>query len=104
MKINVMIATPDDQMWGSSDPEAENINVAASYDRYCELVAERLQEIWPDADVAVDWDDDAQDDGISIEDTVAGTVDDDADTIEYVIQTVHGNWTWTVENDPAPAV
>lgn len=100
MKINVTIATPDDQMWGSSDPDG--INVHASYDRYCELVAERLTAMWPDAEISVDWDDDAQDDSIEVSgDGYDGDADGYQDSINNVIQTVHGNWEWVVENTQA---
>ena len=93
MNINVTIATPTDQMWGSSDPDSENINVTASYDRYCELVADELREMWPDAEIVVNWDDDDQDDSIDIEgEDYTGEFAADADGIEYVIQTVHGRF------------
>jgi len=95
MKINVTIATPDDQMWGSSDPDG--INVYASYDRYCELVAEKLAAMWPGAEIAVGWDADDQDDSIEVDGDGDGPAGD-RDSISNVIQTVHGNWAWVVEN------
>lgn len=102
MEINVTIATPDDQMWGSSDPEAENIDVHASYDHYCSLVADRLAAMWPDAEICVGWDDDMREDAIEIS---GHGYDGDADgyqnSIDHVIQTVHGTWEWVIANATA---
>jgi hypothetical protein len=97
MKISVWINA--DGMWGSSDPNSEGIDVSSSYDNFCQLVADRIGESYPDATVEVEMSDDIAETQVDVAGNGLTYAELEQIIVDarWAVETVYGEMEWTVD-------
>lgn len=83
-------------MFGSTDPDDENIDVAASLDAFDTQLTPALHQHYPHAKIRIQR---GINDTHSAQEADGFPLDDDTAVVGHIISQVHGSWHWLRYND-----
>ena len=91
------------QIWGDTD--LSQIDQSASYDKLAELIAERIGDNYPDAQVSVGWTRWEQEDNLVVivrdedgDEWVLTSSDQAYGTIQQLASEIFAEWEWAIED------